>query len=202
MGVSILTQPPELSKKLQAKMKAQMPQLMDRCSRVMQSAIQDTINKGVPPPNAPLTAAVKGGKGTLRDNRDLAGSISAHHGDNWASSGTNKKQAWVLQHGKTIMSKGKGLWLPANANTRTLYRQYNAQTPGQLITAMKSAGFKFFRVKNVYCAQSKKGQPFALFIVKKSVTIPARRFVKFTDSARNTIKKIWKDALHAALGSR
>ena len=201
MGVSIVEKPRETGAVMRT-LKNGLPDVMRRMSVVMSNEIIGAINKGFPPPNAPLTAAVKGGTKTLRDNGELMASIAAHSGTDWASAGTNKKQASALQHGKTITAKGKGLWLPANANTRRLYRKYNAQSPGALIAAMKGDGYSFFKMGKVFCARKKGAAPFAVFIIKKQVTIPARPFIAITAGARKAIKKIWGDAVKTVLSKK
>jgi phage gpG-like protein len=163
---------------------------MRRAAAYLRSGADRKIKSGVPPANSPLTERVKQGGLTLRDSGDLMRSIAPHSGAFWADASTAKKQARILQEGGVIRAKGKGLWIPAGAQTRKLMKQYGAKTPGQLISAMEAAGYGFFftpRTK-VYCAYKKGrarkkggtgpgGKPFALFVVRSSVTIPARPFL-------------------------
>jgi phage gpG-like protein len=78
-------------------------------------------------------------------------------------------------------------------------RRYNAQKPGELIQAMKQDGYSFFRTGKVFCAKKKKGEPFALFIIKQSVTIPARPFLHIDEKDEKHIRKEIKKAVHEAL---
>ena len=157
------------------------------------------INKNIPPANAPLTQEVKRGNKTLRDNGQLMASIAPQNGKDWAAAQTNLKYAKIQQEGGTINSKGKGLWLPASAQTRSLMRRYNAQKPGELIEAMKADGYSFFRTGKVFCARKKGGKPFALFVIKQSVRIPARPFLYIDEKDKKFIQKEIRKAVHDAL---
>ena len=101
------------------------------------------------------------------------------------------EQARLLQEGGTIRPKNaKALWIPAGPKTRRLMKRYGAHTPGDLIKAMKADDYDGFYtpLSKVYCmykkgktlkqgGTGKGGKPFALFIVRRSVTIPARPFL-------------------------
>lgn len=177
MGVTIVKKLPKYGKNLKKKIKTVMPYI----SQYLRSCADKKINEGVPPANAPLTQAVKQGSKTLRDNGTLAASISEHSGDDWAAAGTNLKYAKINQEGGTIRSKGKGLWIPAGAETRKLMRSHGASSPGQLITALRSTGYQLWRRGKAFMASSKGGKPFVLFIIKASVKIPARPFLYITE---------------------
>ena len=200
MGVQITKSIASLSGKLKH---ADLSATMRAVSKTLVSNAVKKINAGVSPENAPLTQAVKGGDKTLRDNGTLMASIAPQHGKNWAAAQTNKKQAKLLQEGGTITGKGKGLWIPAGAQTRALMRKYNAQTPAALITAMKGAGYRFWRQGNAFFT-SKKGakkttEPIMLFVIKQSVKIPARPFLYISDDEGVKITKTVKSAIHDAL---
>ena len=198
MGVQITRSFGELSKRLK---KGCLEPTMRKVSKYLVSSAVGKINKNIPPENAPLTQEVKRGNKTLRDNGQLMASIAPQNGKDWAAAQTNKKQAKILQEGGTINSKGKGLWLPAGAKTRTLMRRYNAQKPGELIDAMKADGYSLFRTGKVFCARKKrgKGEPFALFIIKDSVKVPARPFLYLDDADEKHVTKEIKKAVHDAL---
>ena len=112
-----------------------------------------------------------------------------------------------MQEGGTVTAKGKSLAIPASYQTRLLMRKYNAQKPRELIEAMKADGYSVFRLKkegggstNILLAKKKRGEPFALFILKKSVKIPARPYLyldeadeKFvTNEIRKSVREILK----------
>lgn len=196
MGVQITKRVGELSKRIK---RGCLEPTMRKISKYLVSSAVGKINKGVPPENAPLTQEVKQGNRTLRDNGQLMASIAPQHGRNWAAAQTNLAYAKINQEGGTITGKGKGLWLPASAETRRLMRKYNAQKPGELIDAMRGDGYLFFRTGKVFCAKKKKGKPFALFIIKQQVKIPARPFLYIDDADEKYINKEIKQAVHDAL---
>jgi hypothetical protein len=80
--------------------------------------------------------------------------------------------------------------------------EYDAQSPGALITAMKAAGYTFFYtpLTKVLCAQKGKGKPFALFVTRKSVTIPPRPFLHIDEKDEAYIVKLVQDGVSIALG--
>lgn len=179
MGVTILKKIPSTSKNLSEAAKKQLPDTMRKISKYLQSKAQARINSNTPPPNSPLTAANKGGGETLKDSGQLMSSINAHSGDKWASAGTNLKYSKPLQQGATITpKKSQWLWIPAGFHVRKLMNQYNATKAGELIPALRDAGWKMWRQGHVFMGKSKRGStPVALFILKKSVDIPARPFL-------------------------
>lgn len=198
MGVRITRGIGELSKRLKS---GSLEPTMRRVSKYLVSSAVRKINGHIPPENAPLTQTVKRGNKTLRDKGQLMASIAPQNGRDWAAAQTNKAQARILQEGGEIKGKGKGLWLPASKRTRSLMRKYNAQRPGELIDAMKANGYTLFRTGKVFCARKKrgKGEPFALFIIKDSVKIPARPFLYIDDADEKYINKEIKQAVHDAL---
>ena len=175
---------------------------MQKLSRFLVSSAVKKINGDVPPANSGLTQDVKQGNKTLRDNGQLMASIAPQNGKTWAAANTNVKYAKINQEGGTIQGKAKGLWLPAGAKTRTLSRQYNAQSAGELISAMRNAGYSFYRIKNVFMAKKKKGEPFPLFVIKKSVTIPSRPFLYINDEDEQYITSEIQKAIHNALEAK
>ena len=204
MGVQVTKSVGELSKRLRS---GSLEPTMRRVSKYLVSSAVRKINGNIPPENAPLTQEVKQGNKTLRDNGQLMASIAPQNGKDWAAAQTNKKQAKILQEGGTVTAKGKSLAIPASYQTRLLLRRYNAQKPRELIEAMKADGYSVFRLKkegggstNILLAKKKRGEPFALFILKKSVKIPARPYLyldeadeKFvTNEVRKSVREILK----------
>jgi phage gpG-like protein len=190
MGVKVVARPAALAQVLEGG----IPEAMRQAAAYLRSSADRKIKAGVPPPNSPLTAAIKRGNLTLRDTNSLAASIAPHSGATWADASTNKKQARILQEGGVIRpKKAKALWIPAGPETRRLMTKYGATSPARLIAAMEADGYGFFKhpESKVFCAYKKstgKGEGknltlhknakvFALFIVRSSVTIPARPFL-------------------------
>lgn len=196
MGVQVTKSIGEISQRLKA---GSLEPAMRKISKYLVSSATRKINSGIPPENAPLTQEVKQGNKTLRDNGQLMASIAPQNGREWASAQTNLRYAKIQQEGGTIQGKGKGLWIPASAKTRSLMRRYNAQMPGELIQSMKGDGYSFFRTGKVFCARKKNGEPFALFIIKQSVTIPARPFMHIDEKDEKHITREIQNAVHEAL---
>lgn len=196
MGVQVTKSIGEISRRLSG---GKLEPVMRKISKYLVSSATRKINSGIPPENAPLTREVKQGNKTLRDNGQLVSSIASQNGQTWAAAQTNLKYAKIQQEGGTISGKGKGLWIPASSKTRSLMRKYNAQTAGELIKAMKSDGYSFYRTGKVFCARKKSSDPFALFIIKQSVRIPARPFLHIDEKDEKHITREIQNAVHEAL---
>ncbi len=170
--------------------------VMRRVADYMVSSTVKKIASGVPPANAPLTRAVKGGSNTLRDSGGLMSSIAGKSGQTSAEAGTNKIQARMLQKGGTITPKrSKYLAIPASARTRTLMRQFGSK-PASCISGMKGGGYSVWPQGNVLMARKgKRGRPFALFILKSSVKIPARPFLYIDDEDEAIIVEMIRNEL-------
>lgn len=195
MGVRIVKDLPRFGQNLQSRISSAMPKI----AAYLQSCANKKINRGVPPANAPLTAAVKQGNRTLRDTGALAASIAAHSGQAWADASTNLKYARIQQEGGTITGKGKGLWIPAGARTRQLMRQYSATSPGQLIKAMRGAKWRMWRSGRAWMAQKGRQPPFVLFIIKDKVQIPARPYLYIDRKEESYIMRIVQEAVFLSL---
>ncbi|MBR5965355.1 MAG: phage virion morphogenesis protein [Treponema sp.] len=198
MGVAVVNRL-ELAERLKG---ADWSETMRKISLRLASSAVRKINSNVPPENAPLTQAVKQGANTLRDNGQLMASVAPQSGSNWAAAATNMKQAKILQYGGTIAGKGKGLWIPAGAETRRLMRRHNAQKPSELIKAMRGDGWSFYRRGKAFFAKKKKGEPFVLFVIKDSVKIPARPFLYLDDKDKKEVNAAVKKAVRKALGGK
>lgn len=153
--------------------------VMRRLSSYLVSTGQRRIQGGLNPPNSGLTRAIKGGAKPLMDSGSYIASIAGKSSARQAEAGSAKKWARLLQEGGTIKPvKAKFLTIPAGARTRTLMRRYG-MTPRACIEAMKADGYSIWTSygkggANMFARKGKKGQMFLLFILKKSITIPAR----------------------------
>ena len=180
---------------------------MKKAAMYLQSSALGKINGGISPANAPLTQEVKRGSQALRDNGELTKSIAPHSGDMWADASTNLKYARIQQEGGTIMPKNaKALFVPAGAKTRTLMRSYGAHTPRSLISAMEADGYGFFRAGRAYFAYKKstgktgkRGKEFILFIISRSVKIPARPFLYIDEKDNQHLMKLIKEGVSNSL---
>ena len=176
--------------------------LMKEISLMALSAIQKNIESGIKPDNAPLTKAVKQGNNTLRDTGKLRSSLTARHSETEAAVGTNVPYAHIHnpEDGRTTTvirpKKAKFLCLPASAYTRTLYRTYGWAVR-EVIKGLEKEGFAVYRPykrgtrvrANVIMAKKKGENAFALFILKKSITVPARPFMFLPNDVMAAIEK-------------
>lgn len=201
MGVKVVRRLPDYA----AALKGGLGETMRKAAAYLRSSADRKIHKGVKPENAPLTKKVKGGSRTLRDSGALAASIATHSGDLWADASTNAKQARILQEGGTVTAKrAKALFIPAGPKTRQLMRQYNASSPRDLIAKMESSGYSFFYtpLSKVFCARKGRAQPFALFLVKRSIKIPPRPFLHHDEDDERYLLNLIAKGVRAALEER
>lgn len=204
MGVQVTKSVGELAKRLRS---GSLEPTMRKISKHLQSSAVGKINRGIKPENSPLTQELKQGKETLKgDTGNLMGSIAPHHGKTLAAASTNLSYARINQEGGTITAKGKALAIPASFQTKQLMRKYNAQKPRELIESMKADGYSVFKLKNangkstnIILAKKGRGKPFALFLLKRSVKIPARPFLYIDDVDEKFITNEIKKAVHETL---
>jgi len=208
MGVKVIKRPPDYAKRIASG----LAPTMKKAAMYLQSSALGKINSGIKPANAPLTQEVKQGSQTLRDNGDLMRSIAPHSGDLWADASTNLKYARIQQEGRTITPKNaKALFIPASAKTRTLMRSYGAHTPRSLINAMRSDNYSFYKVGRLFFAykkgktlkngkEGKQGkEDFPLFIISKSVKIPARPFLYIDEKDNQYLMKLIQEGVSNSL---
>jgi len=203
MGVKVIKRPPDYAKRIGVG----LAPTMKKAAMYLQSSALGKINSGIKPANAPLTQEVKQGSQTLRDNGDLMRSIAPHSGDLWADASTNLKYARIQQEGGTITPKSaKALFIPASAKTRTLMRSYGAHTPRSLIKAMTADSYGFFSVGKAYFTykkstgkSGKKGKEFILFIISRSVKIPARPFLYISEKDNQYLMKLIQEGVSNSL---
>lgn len=176
--------------------------LMRELSLMGLSAIQKNIENGIKPKNVPLTKEVKQGVNTLRDTGRLRSSLTARHTATEAAVGTNVPYARIHnpEDGRTktvIRPKNtKFLCLPASFETRKLLRKNGWSVRG-VISGLEKEGVAVYRPykrgskfrANVIMAKKKGENAFALFILKKSITIPARPFMFLPNDVMAAIEK-------------
>jgi phage gpG-like protein len=155
------------------------PELLDVLGSAGVSQVQKNITNGNWAPNAALTQAVKGNSKPLRDTGGFLASFAHRVEGDKAVVGTNHPAARILHDGGTITPKhSKFLAIPAGRETRTFMRQYGL-TPRACIEGMKAAGYQIWFAKSAILARKgKTGKPRLLFILRRSVTIPARLFMR------------------------
>lgn len=174
--------------------------LHQRIGAYLVSSTQRKIRSGIGPANAPLTVAVKRNDKTLRDRGQLMASFSHREDEEKVVVGTNHIAAKTLQYGKTIRAKGKWLWIPANSHTRSWQRKYGFG-PGDVMKGIKADGYKTWTQSRnsgsgvVLAKKGKRGKVWVVFILKKSVTIPARPFLYLDETDIKVIRSYLRGAL-------
>lgn len=176
--------------------------LMKELSLMGLSAIQKNIESGIKPDNAPLTKAVKQGNNTLRDSGKLRASLTARSTETEAVVGTNCPYAHIHNpedgRSETVIrpKNAKFLCLPASFETRKMLRKHGWSVR-QVIAGLEKEGFAIYRPykkggrerSNVIMAKEKGKESFPLFILKKSIKIPARPFMFLPDDVMAAIEK-------------
>jgi len=169
---------------------------LDAIGREIVSITQRRIKRGVPPPNAPLTRALKGGSKTLQNTGRLLASITHKVGHNFVAVGTDVKYAPIQQFGGIIRAKHGNLAIPASRDTLGLMRRYGASVSACL-DKMKEDGWRIWKSKSgksILGQKYRNGKPTGkvkiLFYLKPSVRIPARPFLRLGFEEKQVIKRI------------
>jgi phage gpG-like protein len=166
-------------------------ELLDELGVVAEGLIVKGIKTGSWAPNAPLTQDVKGNAKPLQDSGSLMASIAHRVEGGKAIVGTNHVAASLLHNGGEVTAKkSKYLAIPAGRETRTFMRQYGL-TPRACIEGMKSAGYQVWVAKSVIMARKgKTGKPRALFLLRRSIHVPARPFMSLGDPGRKVLARV------------
>lgn len=160
------------------------PEYLSGLASRVTSLVQKNMREGAWEENAPLTIANKKGSKPLIDNNDLLTSIASRVEGQKVICGTTKRHAQTVHDGGVIKpQKTKFLTIPASWSVR---RKILGSSPRAYIESLKKAGYEvFFRVRKggdsgvVMMQPKKKGaEPVVIFILKKSVKIPARPFMR------------------------
>lgn len=142
-------------------------------------AIRSHIDTGAGfDPLSPATIAYRGPGQPLKDTGALRDSLNSQViSSDTVSVGTTKEYAPRQNNGETITAKGNGwVFIPA-AGTRQLERRYGKKV-SSVLAGLRGAGFYVYRAGRTMCYR-KKGSRHpgkVVYYLKKSVTIPARRF--------------------------
>jgi len=167
------------------------PQLLDLLGSTATSQVQKNIVTGGWAPNAALTQAVKQNAMPLRDSGGLLTSFRHRIEGDVAIVGTNLPYAEIAHNGGTITPKrSKFLAIPLGRETRAFMRQYGL-TPRACLEGMKAAGYSIWFAKSVIMAKKgKTGRPRALFLLRRSVTIPARPFFRLPAESISVLERV------------
>lgn len=153
-------------------------------------AIRSHIDTGAGfDPLSPATIAYRGPGQPLKDTGALRDSINSQVvSSDTVSVGTTKEYAPRQNNGETITAKGNGwLFIPA-AGTRQLERRFGKKV-SSVLSGLKSSGFAVYRAGRTMCYRKKgsKQPGKVVYYLKKSVTIPARRFFYLTSQELDEI---------------
>lgn len=166
------------------------PELLNTIAVLADSLVQKNITNGSWAQNSSLTQSVKLNNKPLRDKGLLLTSITHRVLFGSIIVGSNHPAAEILNNGGVITPKNsKALAVPAGPQTMAFMRTYGL-TPKACIEGMKATGYVFWYAKNVLMTQKgKRGKPHALFIMRKSITIPARPFMQLPPESIKILEK-------------
>lgn len=178
-----------------------MTKRLDRAGRLMASRIVARMQKGSFAENAPLTVALKGSSKPLHDTGALLSSIHSRVEGDSAIVGTNRAYARFQQEGGTIRAKNPAgnLYIPASREVRMELRAVGGR-PKTLIARYKARGWNCWRSGHAFFAGRDGGRPRMLFILKSSVTIPARPFMYMDADDRRMIREVFGGLVEVAPG--
>ena len=164
---------------------------LSRSARYLASKTQDRIAHGTYQQNAPLTVALKRSSKPLADTGLLLTSITYRAEADKAIVGTNRLGARINNEGGVITAKKSRLWIPAQRWVKKLVM--GRGTSGAFDYLKKRGSIWFTR--NAVMYKTKKGKPQVVWILKKSVTIPQRRFMYMDDDDLKKIRGYFKEIL-------
>lgn len=164
---------------------------LKRSARYMESKTQERIRSGKYKANAPLTVALKGSSKPLADTGLLLSSINGRVEGSTAIISTNRLGARIQNEGGTITAKRR-LWIPAQ---RWVKKKVMALGTAGALRDLKRSGTVWFR-KGYVMYRSKNGKSQIVWYLKKSVTIPQRRFMYIDDNDITVIKENFKGLLN------
>lgn len=181
--------------KLKQKALTQTRTVLEKIARQMRSSAINKIQKTSSPINAPLTIALKGSSKPLRDTGQLMSSINYRiMDDSTAKVGTNRIGARLQQEGGVIKpQKSNLLWIPANKKVKSQLRAYHYSITAY-IKALKVSGSVYKKGKAFFYLKKGQKKPEMLFVLKPSVTIPARPYLYCSDKDRLDVKMILKES--------
>jgi phage gpG-like protein len=151
-------------------------------------------------PLAPATAGYRGEGRPLQDTGALRDSIAYSLVDEQTVSiGTNKPYASIQNSGGVIRAKKNWLWIPGPGLRRIQRRKGSGYGISEVISYFRNRGFSVYRRGRSIGYNEKRRTRNAkgeleykyhiLYILKKSVEIPARKFFYLTGAEMEIISK-------------
>lgn len=194
--------------------------LLETIGPLVSAGVQQVITDFDKPGNAPLTKRLKGNKGPLKDSGELRASITylvKKGGKNDSLVvGTKLAHAPLLNFGGTITAKSaRMLTIPAtrevklHTNTKGVRgflqmlegRGWSIAWRGGSVLGTPPLGLKGMGVKlAAKVVDGKKQKPaYLLYYRKKSVTIPARRFMRLTKENKKELRQFIREYMRGAI---
>jgi phage gpG-like protein len=194
--------------------------LLEAIGPLVSAGVQQVITDFDKPGNAPLTKQLKGSKGPLKDSGELRASITHRIKKDGKNDslvvGTNLAHAPLLNFGGTITAKSaRMLTIPAtrevklHTNTKgvkgflTLLegRGWSIAWRGGSVLGTPPLGQKGMGLKlTAKVVDGKKQKPaYLLYYRKKSVTIPARRFMRLTKENKKELRQFIREQMKGAI---
>lgn len=172
------------------------PRLLDAIGNRAVSLVQKHIGQGPWVPNAPLTASIKQGAKPLRDRGQLLASITYRTEPGKVVVGTNHPAAELVHNGGTIRPvRSKALAIPAGPWMRSLMRGTDL-SPRVALHQLKSSGWSIWRQGNVVMGRKRGArEALPLFILRTSVTIPSRPFLRLPPESVAILQAVLRRAL-------
>jgi phage gpG-like protein len=151
-------------------------------------------------PLSPATEAYRGAGRPLQDTGALRDSITFKVVDErTVSVGTNKPYAAIQNDGGVIRAKKEWLWIPGPGLRKIQRRKGSGYGISDVLNYYKSRGFSIYRRGRSIGYNEKRRSRNAegkleykyhiLYILKKSVEIPARKFFYLTEAEINIIAR-------------
>ena len=163
--------------------------LLAKAAAGIRSSVVKRISTCSTPPNSPLTIAGKGSSKPLRDTGQLMASITYRANSEMAVIGTSRKGARTVNDGAVIRPRKPSgwLWIPASRKYRRMLNQYGGSITA-LISHLRKNG-SCYRKGNAFFVRYSSRREEMVFVLRKSVTVPARPFMYFSDDDRAFIRK-------------
>ena len=147
-------------------------------------------------PLSKATEEYRGAGRPLQDSGSLRDSITSELKDkNTVIAGTTKIQAPLMNDGGTITARKNWLFIPAKG-TRQLERRYGPK-PKDVLDGLRNGGYRVFRIGRTVCyrKKDKDSDTRVAYYLRKTVTIPARKFWYLSDDEMRQIEReIFPDA--------
>lgn len=175
-----------------------VPEIPRRLAPFVVADVQEHIRSASSPANAPLTRALKGNKGPLKDTGALRARITYRLEPLTLIVGSNGIQDRLLHAGGTISAQNaEKLAIPA---TRRIKLATEASGVRGYLDGRKAAGWRIVFTPGAILGIPPRGRQQLLYIRKASVTIPARPYMHLTPPEISELRQMVREILRATLG--